>query len=254
MLTTTVLLTDQQKHALQHLPHTVREASELLRINPADWGQWVTPTRGLVSRKSVLINAITHDLNLLKDKDSKPQNNVYQIAEALHWLTCAPNPNRPERDHDIRDYSGLSPHLETLFILFVAPSTDYMPGYTVNGSTNTVTDVTGEMAATITHLDESVTRVDTYLEVTACRLGDNRRYRSRYAAPPATILEDVSPFLCAYTMLSMCSPDDSTAITVKNVPGVPSGVWKWGETRAQVEHLMRAHGIRELTHRVYLKR
>lgn len=253
MITTTVLLNDQQKHTLQNLPPAIREASELLHLNPANWWQWVTPTRGLVSRKSVLINAITHDLTLLEDKDSKPQNNVYQIAEALHSLTCAPNPNRPERDHDIRHYSTLYPHIETLFTLFVAPTADYTPGYTVNGSKNTLTDAAGEMVATITHLKENVTRLDAYLETTICRLGDNRRYRSRYAIPSAVIMEDVSPFLCAYTLLRMCSPEDDTPITVKNVPGVPGGVLGWGETRHQLEHLMTIDGIRELTHRVYLK-
>lgn len=84
-----MLLTDWEKYGFHIIPENTRAQSELIKLPVSDWASWVT-SKGAVSKRSPLISAVRHDLELL-DYDNDTER-VLGAAEALKDLVSQSSP------------------------------------------------------------------------------------------------------------------------------------------------------------------
>ena len=218
-----MLLTDWEKYEFHTIPEATREHSELIKLPVSDWESWVT-SKGSVSKRSPLISAVRHDLELL-DYDNDTER-VLGVAEALKDLVSHEQPNR-DRERvrwAIDRYQCEFPGIDLLYLLLVAPAPDYHPGYrfTADGA---IVDVVGHLVGRVSVQNMGSNTLDTYLRVVLERAGDDRSIESFYVLPPelATDFDRYRILVSVQAMLNFCDRDYTQLVIDVAVPGVESG-------------------------------
>lgn len=239
-----MLLTDWEKYEFHTIPEVTRERSELIKLKVSDWGSWVTP-KGAVSKRSPLIAAVRHDLDLL-DYDNDTER-VLGVANALKDLVSREQPNR-DRERvrwAIDRYQCEFPGIDLLYLLLVAPAPDYDPGYriTVDGA---IVDVVGQLVGRVSVQNMGSNTLDTYLRVVLERAGDDRPIESFYVLPPepAADFDRYRTLVSVQAMLNFCDRDDTQLVIDAEIPGVESG--RAGTVREQVAVELSRLGARRL--------
>lgn len=239
-----MLLTDWEKYEFHTIPEATRERSELIKLKASDWESWVTP-KGAVSKRSPLVAAVRHDLDVL-DYDNYTER-VLGAANALKELVSREQPNRDrERVRWMIDrYQYEFPGIDLMYLLLVAPATDYGPGYRLTGD-GSIVDTTGQLVGRVLVQVMGSNRLDTYLRVVLERTGDNRLTEEFYVLPPGPVtdFDRYRTLLGVRMMLEFCDREYTPLVIDTGVSVVDSG--EAGVVREQVaEGLLRA-GARRL--------
>lgn len=218
-----MLLTDWEKYEFRTIPEVTRERSELIKLKVSDWESWVTP-KGAVSRRSPLVAAVRHDLDLL-DYDNDTER-VLGSANALKDLVSHEYPNR-DRERvrwAIDRYQCEFPGIDLLYLLLVAPTPDYHPGYrlTVDGA---IVDVAGQLVGRVSVQNMGSNTLDTYLRVALERAGDDRSIESFYVLPPGPVkdFDRCRTLVGTQMMLGFCDREYTQLVIDTGVQVVDSG-------------------------------
>lgn len=239
-----MLLTDWEKYEFHTIPEVTRERSELIKLKVSDWESWVTP-KGAVSKRSPLIAAVRHDLDLL-DYDNDIDR-VLGSANALKELVSREQPNRDREQvrWAIDRYQCEFPGIDLLYLLLVAPSLDYDPGYrlTEDGS---IVDTAGQLVGRVMVYNMGSNRLDTYLRVKLERAGDDRVEESFYVLPPGPVkdFDRCRTLVGVQMMLGFCDQEYTPLVIDTEVPGVKSGCA--GTVREQVAAELSRLDVRRL--------
>lgn len=218
-----MLLTDWEKYEFHTIPEVTRERSELIKLNVSDWESWVTP-KGAVSRRSPLVAAVRHDLDVL-DYDNDTEL-VFGVANALKDLVSREHPNRDrERVRWAIDRCQCEfPGIDLLYLLLVAPTPDYHPGYRLSED-GTITDVVGQLVGRVSVQIMGSNSLDTYLRVALERAGDDRSIESFYVLPPGPVkdFDRCRTLVGTQMMLGFCDREYTPLVIDTGVQVVDSG-------------------------------
>lgn len=239
-----MLLTDWEKYEFHTIPETTRAQSELTKLPVSDWESWVT-SKGAVSKRSPLIPAVCHDLELL-DYDNDTER-VLGAAEVLKDLVSHEQPNR-DRERvrwAIDRYQCEFPGIDLLYLLLVAPTPDYGPGYRLTGD-GSIVDVAGQLVGRVAVQVMGSNTLDTYLRVKLERAGDDRSEESFYVLPPGPVtdFDRCRTLVSTQMMLGFCDREYTQLVIDAEVPGVESG--RAGTVREQVAAQLSRLGARRL--------
>lgn len=239
-----MLLTDWEKYEFHTIPEATRELSELNKLKVSDWKSWVTP-KGAVSKRSPLVAAIRHDLDLLcYDNDTE---RVFGAANALKELVSREQPNRDRKRvrWAIDRYLCEFPGVDLLYLLLVAPGPDYGPGYRLTGD-GSIVDTAGQLVGCVMVHNMGSNTLDTYLRVSLERAGDDRVKESFYVLPPGPVVDfgRVRALVGAQMMLGFCDRECTPLVIDTGVSVVDSG--EAGVVREQVAAELLRAGVRRL--------
>ena len=239
-----MLLTDWEKYEFRTIPEVTRDRSELIKLKVSDWESWVTP-KGAVSRRSPLVAAVRHDLDVL-DYDNDIER-VLGSANALKDLVSHEYPNR-DRERvrwAIDRYQCEFPGIDLLYLLLVAPTPDYNPGYHLSED-GTITDVVVQLVCRVSVQIMGSNSLDTYLRVKLERAGDDRVEESFYVLPPGPVtdFDRCRTLVSTQMMLGFCDQEYTQLVIDAEVPGVESG--RAGTIREQVAAQLSRLGARRL--------
>lgn len=238
-----ILLTDEEKYDFQKIPEQVRKKSKLVDLSPLDWDQWLTP-HGTIAKRSYLIEAIKHDLNLLNVSADK--KSLVRIAKTLRYLTPAkdPNENRANLWFLLELPEGIQHLIYDLYLMFIAPRPDYKPGYHIDCD-GVMFDTAGAVVAAVYSEPIGGTSFGDYLRVSVEVAGHTFTPENMYVFPAGVSLGEVARLTSVHSLLVMCDRAE-TPISVDGILMGGQDTVSAGEVLEQVRAGMRKLGVENL--------